>query len=384
MIDLLDTLAEWYAAGEQVAVATVIRVEGSAPRPVGARMIVSSGGRMAGSVSGGCVETTVYEEMTDLLGGGPPRVLHFGITEDMIWEVGLACGGAIDVFVQRLDPTLAAALGERVGRGERGLLREPMALVSFIEGAEAGSTALVTAQGTVLGPDVEQAASVAGEMLAARAERGAVRELGPGSRAFIEPFLPPPVLVVAGGVHIAVPLARFARELGFRVVVVDPRAKFANRERFPEADEVLVAWPDEALAQMDVGQTTYIVLLTHDPKIDEPTLAAALKTGAAYVGAIGSRKTHADRYQRMSKWGITAEQLDRVYSPIGLDLGGSTPEETALSIIAEVVAVKNGRTGGSLRATMGPIGSHGKPTDPDGPHSGPSGPIGKGAQPSHG
>jgi len=350
MIELLDTLEEWFAAGEQAAVATVIRVDGSAPRPVGARMIVSSAGRMAGSVSGGCVETTVYAEMMDLLGGGPPRVLRFGITEDMIWEVGLACGGIIDVFVQELDPSLVAALGERVSQGN------PVALVAFVDGAEAGSMALVAHEGTALGPDVEQAVSVAGEMLAARAERGAVYELAPGSRAFIEPFLPPPVLVVAGGVHIAIPLARFARELGFHVVVVDPRAKFANRERFPEADEVLVAWPDEALAQMGVGETTYIVLLTHDPKIDEPTLAAALKTGAAYIGAIGSRKTHADRYERMSRWGVNAEQLDRVYSPIGLDLGGSTPEETALSIIAEVVAVKNGRTGGSLRATTGPIG----------------------------
>ena len=164
------------------------------------------------------------------------------------------------------------------------------------------------------------------------------------------------MLVIAGGVHVAIPLVRFARELGFRVVVVDPREKFANEERFPEADQVLVAWPDEALGQLEVGDTTYIVLLTHDPKIDEPTLAAALKTGAAYVGAIGSRKTHADRYERMRNWGVTGEELDRVYSPIGLDLGGSTPEETALSIIAEVVAVKNGRTGGSLRDATGPIG----------------------------
>ncbi|MFN2169461.1 MAG: XdhC family protein [Anaerolineae bacterium] len=168
--------------------------------------------------------------------------------------------------------------------------------------------------------------------------------------------MPPPTLIIAGGVHVAIPLTRFARELGFRVVVVDPRAKFANEERFPDADQVLVAWPDEALDGLEVGETTYVVLLTHDPKIDEPTLAAALKTGAAYVGAIGSRKTHAHRYERMARWGVTAEQLDRVYSPVGLDLGGSTPEETALSIIAEVVAVKNGRSGGSLRATTGPIG----------------------------
>jgi xanthine dehydrogenase accessory factor len=350
MIDLLATIQEWYTGGERVAVATVIRVEGTAPRPVGARMIVSSGGRMAGSVSGGCVETTVYEEMMDLLDGGPPRILHFGITDDMIWDVGLACGGTIDVFVQGLDPALVFSLGKLVDQGQA------VALVAFVEGEAAGSTALVTADGTILGPNVERAVTVAGEMLAARVERGAVHELAPDTRVFIEPFLPPPVLVIAGGVHVAIPLARFAKELGFRVIVVDPRAKFANEERFPEADQVMVAWPDEALAQLRIGDTTYIVLLTHDPKIDEPTLATALKTGAAYVGAIGSRKTHADRYERMSKWGITGEELDRVYSPIGLDLGGSTPEETALSIIAEVVAVKNGRTGRSLRATTGPIG----------------------------
>ncbi len=351
MIELLETLEEWFAAGERVAVATVIRVEGSAPRPVGARMIVSSGGRMAGSVSGGCVETTVYEEMADLLGGGPPRSLHFGITEDMIWDVGLACGGTIDVFLQELDNQLVSALAKSVAGGEA------VALVAFIEGEQMGSMALVTPGGTMLGPEVGQAAAAASEMLAARSERGAVHELGPGVSAFIEPFLPPPVLLIAGGVHIAIPLARFAKELGFRVIVVDPRQKFANEERFPEADEVLVGWPDEALSQMVVDNNTYIVLLTHDPKIDEPTLAAALKTNAAYIGAIGSRKTRAARYARMERWGVSREQLDRVYAPIGLDLGGRSPEETALSIIAEVIAVKNERTGASLRATSGRIGT---------------------------
>ena len=359
MIDLLSTIQEWFAAREQVAVATVIRVEGTAPRPVGARMIVSSGGRMAGSVSGGCVETTVYQEMIDLLDGGPPRTLHFGITEDMIWDVGLACGGTIDVFIQVLDPQLVAALGEHVGQGE------PVALLAFVEGENAGAAALVTPDGMVLGPDPGPAAALATEMLDTRVERGVIFEPAPGARVYIEAFLPPPVLIIAGGVHVAIPLALFGKELGFRVIVVDPRQKFANRERFPDADQVLVAWPDqvlaaagpdEALAGLEVGDTTYIVLLTHDPKIDEPTLAAALKTGAAYIGAIGSRKTHADRYERMEKWGITREHLDRVYSPVGLDLGGSTPQETALSIIAEVVAVKNGRTGGSLRGATGPIG----------------------------
>ncbi len=165
------------------------------------------------------------------------------------------------------------------------------------------------------------------------------------------------MLLLVGGVHVAIPLARFAKDLGFCVIVVDPRAKFANRERFPEADEVWVEWPDEALAHLTVDDSTYIVLLTHDPKIDEPALAAALKTEAAYIGAIGSHKTHAGRFERMARWGVTAQELERIYAPIGLDLGGHTPEETALSIIAEVVAVKNGRQGGSLRGTSGPIGA---------------------------
>jgi xanthine dehydrogenase accessory factor len=351
MIELLPQIEAWLAAGEQVAVATVIRVIGSAPRPVGARMIVSSEGQMAGSVSGGCVETTVYEEMMDVLAGGPPRTLHFGITDDMIWDVGLACGGAIDVLVHKLEQPMVAAFSDRVEKGEA------VALATTVsEGQGFGDPALITAEGAVLGQVDEQIVAAAQALLVARAGSGTVKEIRQGTEVFIEPFLPPPVLVVVGGVHVAIPLTRFAKELGFHVVVVDPRSKFANRERLPEADEVLVEWPDEALAHLKIDAGTYIVLLTHDPKIDEPTLAAALKTGAAYIGAIGSRKTHAGRFERMARWGVTAEELRRVYAPIGLDLGGRTPGETALSIIAEVVAVKNERSGASLRDSSGPIG----------------------------
>jgi xanthine dehydrogenase accessory factor len=366
MIDLLPEIQDWFAAGEKVAVATVIRVAGSAPRPVGARMVVSSAGRMAGSVSGGCVETTVYEEMMDVLAGGPPRNLHFGITEDMIWDVGLACGGTIDVFVQELDLALVAALAEHVERGE------PVALATVVFGnweigkLGIGSSAVISRDGIVLDRGITRntqytirTAHHAQEMLAARAESGAVIEIEPGIEVFVEPFLPPPVLLIVGGVHVAIPLSRFAKELGFTVIVVDPRAKFANRERFPQADEVLLAWPDEAFGRLAVDDATYVVLLTHDPKIDEPTLAAALQTEAAYIGAIGSRNTHAARFERMKKWGVTPDQLERVYAPIGLDLGGHSPAETALSIIAEVVAVKNKRSGGSLRGGAGRIGRSG-------------------------
>ena len=352
MIDLLPQINEWFARGNEIAVATVIRVVGSAPRPVGARMIVSSEGQMAGSVSGGCVETAVYEEMRDVLAGGPPRKLHFGITEDMIWDVGLACGGTIDVFVQKLDPALITSLVEQIKLGE------PVALAVTVSGnreSGIGESGLITRDGVVFGLDESRSTHHAQEMLKARAARGEVHEIEPGLEVYVEPFLPPPALIIVGGVHVAIPLTRFAKELGFYVTVVDPRAKFANRERFPEADEVLLEWPDEAFAHLYVDDSTYVVLLTHDPKIDEPTLAAALKTEAAYIGAIGSRGTHAARFERMARWDVTPEDLERVYAPIGLDLGGQKPEETALSIIAEVVAVKNGRSGASLRETKGPI-----------------------------
>lgn len=350
MKTLLPLIESWQALGERVAVATVIRVAGSAPRPVGARMIASSAGRMAGSVSGGCVETTVYAEMMDLLGGGPPRVLRFGITDDMIWDVGLACGGTIDVLVQGLDPTLVAAFRLAVERGQA------IGLATVIKGpGVVGETAVVGVDGRVMGPDDPRVVAVMQQRLAGRRDAGAVVAIDDETEVFFESFLPPPKLYIMGGVHVGIPLTHFAKALGFRVVVVDPRSKFANRDRFPEADEVLVEWPDEALGHLPVDGTTYVVLLTHDPKIDEPALAAALRTGAAYIGAIGSRKTRADRFERMAKWGVTAEDLQRVCAPIGLDLGGCTPEETALSIIAEVVAVKNGRSGGSLCQGNGPI-----------------------------
>jgi xanthine dehydrogenase accessory factor len=340
MIDLLPEIQEWLAAGEELALATVVRVAGSAPRPVGARMIISSEGRMAGSVSGGCVETTVYEEMMDLLQGGPPRLLHFGITEDMIWDVGLACGGTIDVFVQRLDPALTGKVA-RLAAAKEGFV-----LATILSGPGMGTTHLVDGGDTGLD---EGLAAAAREALAARREQGIIQAVGLDREVFVEASLPPPQMIIIGGVHAAIPLTRFAKELGFTVIVADPRAKFANRERFPEADQVFQEWPDEALAHLKVDESTYIVLLTHDPKIDEPTLAAALKTPAAYVGAIGSRGTHAGRRERMASWGVSPEELQRVYGPIGLDVGGRSPQETALAIMAEVIAVKNGKSGGFLR-----------------------------------
>jgi xanthine dehydrogenase accessory factor len=270
--------------------------------------------------------------------------------------VGLACGGTIDVFVQRLDSLLLGDLVEHVERGEPVALTTVVASDADGGGNGIGESSLVTRDGTTEDSGSMGVRKYAQEMLAARSERGEIHRVEPGLEVYIEPFLPRAMLLIVGGVHVAIPLTRFAKELGFSVTIVDPRAKFANRERFPEADEVLLEWPDEAFAHLEVNDATYVVLLTHDPKIDEPTLAAALRTEAAYIGAIGSRGTHTARFERMQKWGVSPDELGRVYAPIGLDLGGRTPEETALSVIAEVIAVKNGRSGASLRETKKPIG----------------------------
>jgi xanthine dehydrogenase accessory factor len=346
---ILSQVEDWQAQGEEVAQATVVRIIGSAPRPLGARMVVSSGGSMAGSVSGGCVEGAVYEEALKVIKSGQPRLVRYGISDDMAWDVGLACGGTIEVFVERLDPQFCRELKQQIER------EEPFALVTVVKaekdvGAKfpvfPGGDAPEAADGRVIGD--------AQELLSRRASE--IRTYSdPELEVFIESFLPPVTLVIVGGVHVGIPLVRFARELGLRTIVVDPRAKFANRERFPEADQVINEWPDEALSRLKIGRSSAIVLLTHDPKIDEPALASALETGAFYIGAIGSRKTQAERLERMAKLGVDAERLRRVYAPIGLDIGGGSAEEIALSIIAEVVAVKNGRPGASLRQGRGPI-----------------------------
>ena len=344
MKELLPEIHAWLAAGEDVALATVVRVAGSAPRPAGARMAVSSAGKIAGSVSGGCVEAAVYQELMAVLLDSPPHVLQYGISGDMLWDVGLACGGTIDVFVERLDPALVYALQELLGR------RAAVALATLVRGAgTVGAWALVTADGPAAGLACQAITQAAQQSLAARSEIGELVAVDPDMELFIQTLLPPAVLVVVGAVHVAIPLVRLARLLGFYVIVVDPRAQFATRSRFAEADEILVEWPDQALAHLAVDDQTYIVLLTHDPKIDDPALVAALRSNAAYVGAIGSRRTQAERITRMANSGIDPDAWRRLHTPIGLDLGGHTPEEIALSIIAEVVAVRNHRSGGPLR-----------------------------------
>lgn len=308
MREVLGELNQWTREGEDVAIATVVETWGSSPRPLGSKMLVTRSGKMAGSVSNGCIEGAVFEEAQKVLKSGEPKLAAFGVADDVAFDVGLACGGHIEVYIQPLNQSHRQAIA-MLDRNQAATLRTN--LVN-------GETELV--EGTPPG----------GEL--ARRD----------GDVFVEPLRRPAHLVIIGAIHIAIPLHRLAKLMGYHVTVVDARAKFANKERFPEADEVVVAWPDEAMSKITVDGSTYVVILTHDPKFDIPALRSVLKTRAGYIGAIGSRKTNQNRFDALRKEGFTEEQLSRVHGPIGLDLGGRGAEETALGILAEITAVRFG------------------------------------------
>jgi xanthine dehydrogenase accessory factor len=315
MREVLEELNAWTSAGEEIAVATVVETWGSSPRPLGSKMLVTRSGKMAGSVSNGCIEGAVFEEAQKVLKSGEPKLAAFGVADEVAFEVGLACGGHIEVYVQPLQ-RVHHQLIEMLNRNEPATLRTNLASgeTELIEGA-ASTTELARRNGDL----------------------------------FVEPFRRPAHLVIIGAIHIAIPLHRLAKLMGYRVTVIDARKKFVTKERFPEADELIVAWPDEAMKKVRIDNSTYVVILTHDPKFDLPALRSVLKEDAGYIGAIGSRKTNQNRFDALRAEGFTEEQLARVHGPIGLDLGGRGAEETALGILAEITAVRFGGSGASMR-----------------------------------
>lgn len=256
-------------------------------------------------------------------------------------------------------PPSSASSGFHLQAREAGARNIPAAIVTIVRGASPGSRILIVGDditGSLADAALDERAVAVGRQAIASGRSGIVA-LAPGIDAFVDVFLPPPLMVIIGAVHVAQAVVTFAQPLGFRVVVVDARQALATRERFPTVDELIVAWPDEAYAQLPVTASSAIVILTHDPKFDEPAILGALQTDAGYIGAVGSRKTNVDRRQRLLESGATDEQLARVHGPIGLDIGGSSPEEMAISILAEIIAVRNGRSGGSLRSASGSIRS---------------------------
>jgi xanthine dehydrogenase accessory factor len=334
MRDVLSDIDRWRAEGRPIALATVIQTWGSAPRPAGAKMALTADGLIAGSVSGGCVENAVIEAGKRALSTGRPELLHYGVSDDTAWSVGLACGGTIDVFVE----PLAADLYERL---RAAIIRErPTAVATVIQGPDAhlGRKLLLLDDGTAAGSISDAALSAA---RAAMAEGVSRRVSIEGAEIFVDVQLPPPRLVIVGGVHIAIALVALAKTLGFRTILVEPREAFGNATRFPHVDRIVSAWPDRALEELDIDASTAVAVLTHDPKLDDPALSTALQSRAFYVGALGSRRTQEKRHARLREAGVSEEALSRLYAPIGLDLGGRSPEEIALSIMAQIVAARN-------------------------------------------
>jgi xanthine dehydrogenase accessory factor len=361
MRELLDTLADWTAEGVEPGRAVVIRSFGSAPRPEGAVLLAAPDGRLAGSVSGGCVEGAAFEEIERARAVGRSRVIRYGISDEEAWDVGLACGGTIDVLVEPTLPAEVRVAAEAPSHGEAGrAVITPLPADSPPptfgphepgEGSVPADRLVVTDEGRLSGSLGDPALDAELVRLAREAlERGRSRtvELG-GRQLFIEAFPVRPRLVIVGAVEVARSLDRLARELGYETVVVDGRASFATRERFPDADRLIVGWPDEVADEIGLGPRDAVAVLTHDVKFDEPAIVEALRRGCRYVGAVGSKKTQADRRARLREAGVTEAELARLRGPIGLDLGGREPAETALAIIAEIVAARFGGSGAPMR-----------------------------------
>jgi xanthine dehydrogenase accessory factor len=330
--ELLPDIDRWRARGEKVALATVVATRRTSPRPVGSKLAVSAGGELAGSVSGGCVESDVVLSAQEVLAGGSPRLLTYGITDDMAIAVGLPCGGEIDVFVEPLTVTVADDL--------------PAVLFTVVAGDEVGAKLLVREDGSTEGDGPAELAELAGDAM--RAGRSHVIERD-GSTVFADVFGPPPRLLVYGAVDTAEALCRAAKLLGWTTIVADARARFATAERMPSADELLVAWPEEALERVRPDYRTAILVLTHDDKFDLPMLTGALATEAFYVGALGSRRNQERRNALLREAGLPESDIERIAGPSGLDIGAESPPETALSMLTEILAVRAGRAGGRLK-----------------------------------
>lgn len=338
MKDLLPDIERWREAGKKVAIATVIQAYGSAPRRPGAKMAISEDGEFVGSVSGGCVENDVVEHARQVLEEDHPRLVPYGISDEMAFNVGLACGGQIEVFIQpfgRAFPT-----------------EKPVAFAYVVDGANQGSGLLAWEFGKhrgSLGFDEAFDDRVAKDAIA-KLRSGFPGQLtyddapqGP-LRVFVDTYPAQPTIVIFGGVHIGVALCHLAKATGvFRVVVVDARGVWATPARFPEADEIHVMHADDYLKAHPLGSNAYVAVLSHDPKLDDPALIGALRSDARFVGAIGSPKTQRERRERLKTAGLTDEQLGRLHGPIGLDLGAQSPEEIGVAILAQMLAAKNGK-----------------------------------------
>ncbi|ANH90366.1 MULTISPECIES: XdhC/CoxI family protein [unclassified Streptomyces] len=371
MLDIAEELHRWTEEGRAYAVATVVTVGGSAPRGPGAALAVDSEGTVIGSVSGGCVEGAVYDLCRQALQDGTTVLEEFGYSDEDAFAVGLTCGGTIGMMITPVgaQAPVRTVLGAALAAAVRD---EPVALARIVRGPERllGATVLVRADGTDEGaqdggfgdhPEAARTAVAEARALLEAGRTGTVELSEDGSHCpggltlLVEVTVPPPRMIVFGAVDFAAALVRAGKFLGYHVTVCDARPVFATRGRFPEADDIVVDWPHRYLRDTPTDPRTVLCVLTHDAKFDIPLLTVALRMPVAFVGAMGSRRTHEDRRRRLREAGVSEEELDRLRSPIGLDLGARTPEETALSIAAEIVAARRGGTGTPLTGSGGPI-----------------------------
>ncbi|MFN8375125.1 MAG: XdhC family protein [Anaerolineae bacterium] len=334
MLDILETVDKWLREDRRIALATVVETWGSSPRQAGAKMAIDQNMAMVGSVSGGCVETAVVQEALKALKDGKPRLLNYGVSDDTAWDVGLACGGKIAVYVEPLNAEW--------WRAAANLVRQDQAIKSAIvlQGDNAGQRILMSADGVIFNSASEALQVVLTDALTNRSVSGRT-DIGE-TNIMLDVYQPRPRLVIVGGAHVAIALKNFAHQLGFRVVLIDPRKAFATKERFPDVELVSHQYPDKALAALGITPETYVAVLTHDPKIDDPALITALPSNARYIGVLSSRRTHEKRIARLTEAGVDPQLFGRIHIPIGLEIGAKTPEEIALCIMAEVVAVRNG------------------------------------------
>ncbi|MFY4717120.1 XdhC family protein [Streptomyces sp. LaBMicrA B280] len=380
MLDIAEELNRWVGQGRDFAVATVVAVGGSAPRQPGAALAVDADGTAIGSVSGGCVEGAVYELCRQALKDGETVLERFGYSDEDAFAVGLTCGGVIDILVTPVradDParpviaaTLAAAAGGRAAALAR-IVAGPLARIVAGPAGLPGRALLVRPDGSYDGgygahPELDRTVAAEARALLDGGRTGTLEIGARGARCgapvtvLVESSVPPPRMIVFGAIDFASALVRVGKFLGYHVTVCDARPVFATRTRFPEADEIVVEWPHTYLERTGTDGRTVLCVLTHDAKFDVPLLKVALRLPVAYVGAMGSRRTHLDRARRLREVGLTERELARLRSPIGLDLGARTPEETALSIAAEIIATRRGGTGTTLTGGHTPI--HHDPT----------------------